>query len=146
MSKKVKVINNVHSVVGFYLNPLPESFRVLPKQGAFLQLTEEELDYIHINQSIIQKGLIWIDDVELRVKYGIENDKGEKENSNVLQYAEILELVKGNHKRLEKVMGEITEDAILQQFVEASRELKLDSKAKIDIIEAKAKIKIYDEE
>lgn len=146
MSKKVKVINNVHSVVGFYLNPLAESFRVLPKQGAFLQLSEEELDYIHINQSIIQKGLIWIDDAELRVKYGLETEQGEKANSNVLQYSEILKLVEGNYKRLEKVIGEITEDAILQQFVEAARELKVDSKSKIDIIEAKAKIKIYDEE
>lgn len=146
MSKKVKVINNVHSVVGFYLNPLPESFRVLPKQGAFLQLCEEELDYININQSIIQKGLIWIDDAELRVKYGLETEKGEKANANVLQYSEIIKLVEGHHKRLEKAIGEITEDTILQQFVEAARELKLDSKAKIDMIEAKAKIKIYDEE
>ena len=144
--KKVKVINNVHSVVGFYLNPLPESFRVLPRQGAFLNLTEEELDYININQAIIQKGLIWIDDKELRVKYGLETPDGEKANANILQYEEIKELVNGNYKKLEKAIGEITENAILLQFVEAAREVNLDSKAKIDIIENKSKIKIYDDE
>jgi len=144
--KKVKVINNVHSVVGFYLNPLPESFRILPKQGAFLSLTEEELDYININQAIIQKGLIWIDDKDLRVKYGLETSDGEKTNANILQYEEIKELVNGNYKKLEKAIGEITENAILLQFVEAAREVNLDSKAKIDIIENKSKIKIYDDE
>lgn len=144
--KKVKVINNVHSVVGFYLNPLPESFRILPKQGAFLNLTEEELDYININQAIIQKGLIWIDDKDLRVKYGLETSDGEKTNANILQYEEIKELVNGNYKKLEKAIGEITENAILLQFVEAAREVNLDSKAKIDIIENKSKIKIYDDE
>ncbi|KOS61439.1 hypothetical protein FJQ98_16680 [Lysinibacillus agricola] len=144
--KKVKVINNVHSVVGFYLNPLPESFRILPRQGAFLNLTEEELDYININQAIIQKGLIWIDDKDLRVKYGLETLDGEKANANILQYEEIKELVNGNYKKLEKAIGEITENAILLQFVEAAREVNLDSKAKIDIIENKSKIKIYENE
>ena len=145
MGKKVKVINNIHSIVGFYLNPLPESFRVLPRQGAFLSVEEEELDYIHINQSIIQKGIIWIDDKDVRIKFGLETPEGEKANANVLQYTEILELVGGHHKRLEKIINGISEDAIVQQFVEAARELEIDSVTKIDIIEKKAKTKIRQE-
>lgn len=144
--KQVKVINNVHSIVGFYLNPLPQSFRSLPRQGAFISISEEELDYIFINQQIIQKGLIWIDDQETRIKYGLEEASGKKLNSNVLQYSEIIELVNGNYKKLEKSVNEITEKAILDQFVQAAREVNLDSKVKIDIIEAKTKVKIFDEE
>lgn len=146
MSNKIKVINNIHSVLGFYLNPSPESFRSLPKQGAFMNVTEEELDYIYINQAIIQKGALWIDDKDTRIRLGLEDEKGVKANQNILRYDEILELVQGNYKKLEKVIGEITEESILQQFVEAAREVKLDSKAKIDIIEGRAKMPIYDEE
>lgn len=146
MTKTVKVINNIHSSVGFQLNPLPESIRILPKQGSFLNITEEEVDYININQAIIQKGIIWIDDKDVRVKLGLESETGEKTNSNVVRYDEIVELVQGNYKKLEKSLNEITEDAIVQQFVEIARELKIDSKAKIDIIQAKSKTKIYDEE
>ena len=146
MSNKIKVINNVHSVVGFYLNPSADSFRSLPKQGAFMNIAEEELDYIYINQAIIQKGALWIDDKPTRIRLGLETETGEKTNQNILRYDEILELVQGNYKKLEKAINEITEESILQQFVEAAREVKLDSKAKIDIIQGKAKMPIYDEE
>lgn len=143
---KVKVINNIHGGLGFYLNPTPESFRLLPKQGAFLEITEEEIQYIHINQEIIQKGMLWLDSKEIRVSYGIENEDGTKENKNVLRHDEIVELVMGNYKKLEKVIDEITEATILSQFVEVARDLKIDSKSKIDIIEKATKAKIYEEE
>lgn len=143
---KVKVINNIHGGLGFYLNPTPESFRMLPKQGAFLNIEDEELDYIHINQEIVQKGMLWIDDKNTRIKYGLETSEGEKTNLNVVRHEEIVELVQGNYKKLEKALNEITEDTIVLQFVEVARELKVDSKAKIDIIEKKSKMKIYDDE
>lgn len=146
MGKQVKVVNNIHSAVGFFLNPTPESFRVLPKQGSFLRIDEEEIDYIYINQEVIQKGILWIEDKEIRVKLGLETPEGEKTNLNVLRHDEIVELVQGNYKKLEKVLNEITEKTIILQFVEVARELKVDSKAKIDIIESKSKMKIYDDE
>lgn len=146
MSKKVKVINNIHGGLGFNLNPTPDSFRVLPKQGAFLNIEEEEVDYIHINQEIIQKGMLWLDSKELRIKYGLETAEGEKTNLNVVRHEEIVELVSGNYKKLEKALNEVTEETIVLQFVEVARELKVDSKAKIDIIEKKSKMKIYDDE
>ncbi|MGG3987517.1 hypothetical protein [Bacillus smithii] len=143
---KVKVVNNIHGALGFYLNPTPDSFRVLPKQGAFLHIDEEEIDYIYINQEIIQKGMLWIDDKDIRVKYGLETPDGERTNLNVLRHEEIVELIQGNYKKLEKALNEITEETIIRQFVEVARELKVDSKAKIDIIEKKSKMKIYDDE
>lgn len=146
MSKKVKIINNIQSAVGVYLNPTPESFRLLQKRGAFLNIEEEEIDYIHINQEVIQKGSIWIDDQEIRVRLGLETAEGEKANLNVVRHEEIVELIQGNYKKLEKALNEITEDTIILQFVEVARELQVDSKAKIDIIEKKAKIKIYEDE
>lgn len=146
MSEKIKVINNIHGGLGFYLNPTPESFRVLPKQGAFLNITEEEIQYIFINQEIIQKGMLWIENKDLRVKYGLEKEDGSKTNPNVLQHDEIVELVKGHHKTLEKTLSEITEKEIILQFVEVARELKIDSKAKIDTIEKVSKVKIFDDE
>lgn len=146
MGKKVKVINNIHGGLGFNLNPTPDSFRVLPKQGAFLNIDEEEVDYIHINQEIIQKGMLWLDSQELRIKYGLETAEGEKTNLNVVRHEEIVELVSGNYKKLEKALNEVTEETIILQFVEVARELKVDSKAKIDIIEKKSKMKIYDDE
>jgi hypothetical protein len=145
MSKKIKVVNNVHGALGFFLNPTPESLRVLPKQGAFLNIEEEEINYIHINQEIIQKGMLWIDDQEIRVQLGLETAKGEKTNLNVLRHEEIIELIEGNYKKLEKSLNNITEETIILQFVEVARELKTDSKAKIDIIEKKSKMKIYEE-
>jgi hypothetical protein len=144
--KKVKVINNIHGGLGFYLNPTPESFRLLPKQGAFLEITDEEIQYIHINQEIIQKGMLWLDSQELRISYGIEKEDGTKENLNVLRHEEIVELVQGNYKKLEKSIEEISEPTILSQFVEVARELKIDSKAKIDIIEKATGATIYEEE
>lgn len=146
MSKKVKVINNIKSGLGIYLNPTPESFRLLPKQGAFLNIAEEEIDYIHINQSVIQKGMLWIDDKNIRVRLGLEKESGEKTNQNILRHEEIVELVSGNYKKLEKTLEEIDEPMIVTQFVEVARELKIDSKAKIDIIEKKSKMKIYSED
>lgn len=146
MGKQVKVINNIHGALGFYLNPTPESFRVLPKQGSFLKIDSEEIDYININQEIIQKGMLYIDDKDIRVSLGLETETGEKTNLNVLKHEEIVELVSGNYKKLEKALNEITEEAIILQFVEVARELKVDSKAKIDIIEKKAKVKIYSDE
>lgn len=146
MGKKVKVLNNIHGSLGFYLNPTPDSFRVLPKQGAFLNIDEEEIDYIYINQEIIQKGMLWIDDSEIRVRFGLEDAEGEKVNLNVLRHDEIVELVQGNYKKLEKALNDITEPTITMQFVEVARELKVDSKAKIDIIEKKSKMKIYEDE
>lgn len=143
---KVKVTNNIHGGLGFYLNPMPESFRLLPKQGSFLDITEEELQYIHINQEIVQKGMLWIEDKEQRVKFGLENEDGTKENQNVLRHEEIVELISGHHKKLEKVLGEITEQTIITQFVEVARTLKIDSKAKIDMIEKASKMKIFEDD
>lgn len=145
MGKQIKVVNNIHSAVGFYLNPTPESFRLLPKHGSFLNIDEEELDYIHINQEIIQKGILWIDDHDTRVKFGLETPEGEKTNQNIIQHDEIAELIQGNYKKLEKSLNSITEDAIIEQFVEVARELKIDSRTKIDMIEEKAKMKIFED-
>lgn len=146
MSKTVKIVNNIKGGLGVYLNPTPESFRVLPRQGAFLNIEEEQIDYIHINQSVIQKGMLWIEDKDTRVRLGLEEESGEKTNQNVLRYEEIVELVSGNYKKLEKVLNEITELTIIQQFVEIARDLKIDSKAKIDVIEKKSNLKIYPED
>lgn len=143
---KIKVINNIKGAVGFYLNPMPESFRVLNNQGLFLHIDEDELNYIHVNQNIIQKGILWIDDRATRVKLGLEAEDGTKTNSNVLQYSEIVELVNGNYKKLEKELNNITEKTISQQFVEAAREQEIDSKAKIDIIEKATGQRIYEDE
>lgn len=143
---KIKVVNNIKGAVGFYLNPTPESFRVLNNQGLFLHIGEEELNYINVNQKIIQKGILWIDDKDIRIKLGLELEDGTKTNSNVLQYDEIVEMVKGNYKKLEKVLGEITEKTISQQFVEAARESGIDSRAKIDIIEKATGQRIYEDE
>lgn len=140
------MVNNIHGSLGFFLNPMPESFRVLPKRGAFLNIDDEEIDYISINQEIIQKGFLWIDDKDTRVRLGLETEEGKKTNQNVLKHEEIVSLIQGNYKKLEKVLGEITEKTIIQQFVETARELKIDSKAKIDIIESRAKMKIYNDE
>lgn len=146
MSKKVKVVNNIHGSLGFHLNPTPDSFRVLPKQGAFLSIEDEEIDYININQQIIQKGMLWIEDQATRVRLGLEDEKGERSNQNILRHEEIVELVKGNYQVLKKALNEITEKTIIQQFVEVAREVGLDSKGKIDLIEEKAKTKIYSDE
>lgn len=140
------MVNNIYSSLGFYLNPLPESFRMLPKRGAFLNIADEEIDYIHINQQIIQKGMLWIEDQGTRIRLGLEDDQGKRTNQNVLRHDEIVDLITGNYQVLKKALGEITEKTIIQQFVEAARELKLDSKGKIDLIEDKAKMKIYDDE
>jgi hypothetical protein len=145
MGRKIKVVNNIHGGLGFYLNPTPESFRLLPRQGAFLDIEEDEVNYIHINQEIIQKGMLWIEDKEKRVELGLEQPDGTKTNQNVLRHDEIVELVQGNYKKLEKALGEIDEQTIVLQFVEVARELKVDSKAKIDLIEAKSKMKIYED-
>lgn len=146
MGKQVKVVNNIQSGLGFYLNPTPESFRLLPKRGSFLKIDEEEIDYIHINQEVIQKGMLWIDDKDVRVKFGLESEDGQKTNQNVVRHEEIVELIQGNYKKLEKALNEVTEKAIILQFVEVARELEVDSKAKIDIIEKKSKMKIYEDE
>lgn len=143
---KVKVTNNIHGGLGFYLNPMPESFRLLPKQGSFLEITEEELQYIHINQEIIQKGMLWIEDKDTRVIFGLENEDGTKENQNVLQHNEIVDLINGHHKTLEKTLNEITEPTIITQFVEVARDLKIDSKAKIDMIEKASKMTIFEDD
>lgn len=144
--RKIKVVNNIHGGLGFYLNPTPESFRLLPRQGAFLEIAEDEVSYIHINQEIIQKGMLWIEDRETRIKLGLEQEDGSKTNSNVLRHEEIVELVTGNYKKLEKVLSEIIEPTILLQFVEVAREQKIDSKVKIDLIEKATKSKIYEDE
>lgn len=143
---KVKVKNNIHGALGFFRNPSPESFQVLQKQGLFTTLTDEEIDYISINQDIIHKGSLYIDDQKTRVRLGLETEKGQKTNSNILQYDEIKELVSGNYKALEKAISNIDEKNILLQFVEVARELNIDSKSKIKIIEDKVKVKIFDDE
>jgi hypothetical protein len=143
--EKIKVINNTHGSLGFTTNPTPQSLVVLKSHGLFWYLTEDEIRYIFLNQTIIQKGLLWIDDKDIRIDLGIEQADGQKINYNVMKNTEIEEFIKGNYKRLEKVLDEITESHTLKQFVENARIMKLDSKAKIDIIEKKAKIKIFDD-
>lgn len=145
MGRKIKVVNNIHGSLGFYLNPTPESFRVLKSQGLFYDIDEEEVRFIHVNQEIIQKGMLWIEDKEMRIEFGLEKADGTKQNQNILRHDEIVELVQGNFKRLEKVLNDITESSIILQFVEVARELKIDSKAKIDLIEAKSKMKIFED-
>lgn len=142
---KIKVISNVQGGLGFYLNPAPDSFRILPKHETFLEITKEEIQYIYINQEIIQKGMLWIDDVDLRIEYGIEKEDGTKENMNALRIEEITALVSGNYKKLEKALEEVTEPIIISQFVDVARTLKIDSKAKIDVIEKASNMKIYDD-
>lgn len=144
--KKIRVINNIDSALGFYLNANQESLKVLKKQGSFIDVYENELDYVFHEQEIIQKGMLWIEDKTLRIKYQLENEDGTKENQNVLKHDEIKVLIEGNYKKLEKVLNEITEPIIIQQFVEVARELKIDSKVKIDIIEKVSKMKIYEDE
>ena len=145
MLEKIKVINNTHGSLGFTTNPTPQSLVVLESHGLFWYLTEDEIRYVFLHQKIIQKGLLWIDDKDIRIDLGIEQADGQKINYNVMKNTEIEEFIKGNYKRLEKVLDEITESHTLKQFVENARIMKLDSKAKIDIIEKKAKIKIFDD-
>jgi len=145
MSRKIKVINNIHGALGFNLNPTPESLRILKTQGSFIDIEEDEVRYIYINQEIIQRGILWIDDKDMRVELGLEKEDGNKTNVNILRHDEISDIIQGNYKKLEKILNDITELAIIQQFVEIARDLKIDSKAKIDIIEAKANMKIYED-
>lgn len=140
------VRSNVQGGLGFFLNPSPESFRLLPKHDTFLDITEDEVRYIHINQEIIQKGMLWVEDDTLRIEFGIDSVDGQRENMNAIKRSEIVELVSGNYKKLEKALQSIDEQSILTQFVEVARELKIDSKTKIDVIERAAKINIYEEE
>lgn len=146
LSNKIKVINNVKSIVGFNIDPTGSGFRSLPKQGTFIFLTEEEINYIHVNQSIIQKGLVWIEDKDTRVKLGLEDEEGNRENSNIIQHKEIVELVEGHHKTLESALNKIDEPTILQQFVEVARDLKIDSISKIKAIEKASNMMIFPDE
>lgn len=140
---KIKVVNNIKSALGFNLSPAGDAFRVLDKQGLFYHVTEDELNYIHINQEIIQKGMLWIDDKETRVKLGLEKEDGTKENKNIIQYNEIVKLVEGHHKTLESALDKIDEPTILEQFVEVARDLEIDSVAKIKMIEDKSDTEIF---
>jgi len=142
---KIRVTNNFYGSLGFNRNASPESFFLLKKQGLYTDLTEDEIDYISLNQTIIQRGMLWLDNKDLRIKYGIEKPDGNKANFNVLKHDEIRELIEGNYKKLEKVINEITEQNTILQFVDIARELKIDSKVKIDLIEAKSKIKLFEE-
>jgi hypothetical protein len=144
-NNKFKVINNFHGGLGFYKNASPQSYFLLKKQDLFTYLDEEEIDYISLNQTIIQRGMLWIDDKDMRIKYGIEKEDGNKVNFNVLKNDEIKNLIEGNYKKLEKVLNEISEQNTILQFVDIARELKIDSKTKIDLIEAKSKIKLFEE-
>jgi len=143
--EKIKVINNTHGSLGFTTNPTPQSLVVLKSHGLFWYLTEDEIRYIFLNQTIIQKGLLWIDDKDIRIDLGIEQADGQKINYNVMKNEEVVAFITGNYKRLEKVLDEVTEQHTLKQFVENARIMKLDSKTKIDIIEKKAKIKIFED-
>ena len=145
MLEKIKVINNTHGSLGFTTNPTPQSLVVLKSHGLFWYLTEDEIRYIFLNQTIIQKGLLWIDDKDIRIDLGIEQADGQKINYNVMKNEEVVAFITGNYKRLEKVLDEVTEQHTLKQFVENARIMKLDSKTKIDIIEKKAKIKIFED-
>jgi hypothetical protein len=143
--EKIKVINNTHGALGFTTNPTPQSLVVLKSHGLFWYLTEDEIRYVFLNQSIIQKGLLWIDDKDMRISLDLEQADGQKVNYNVMKNEEVVAFLSGNYKRLEKVLEEVTEQHTLKQFVENARIMKLDSKAKIDIIEKKANIKVYDD-
>lgn len=145
MGKKIRVVNNIHGKLGFCLNPMPESIRLLKTQGDFIDIDEDELRHIYINQEIVQRGMLWIEDKNMRIEFGLEKEDGTKENANILKYNEIKELVQGNFKRLEKVLGEVNEPNIILQFVEAAREIKIDSRAKIDLIEKKSGMLIYED-
>lgn len=142
---KIKVINNFHGSLGFYKNASPQSYFLLKKQGLFTYLTEEEIDYISLNQTIIQRGMLWIDNKNMRIKYGIEKEDGNKVNFNVLKSDEIKELIEGNYKKLEKTLNGITEQNTILQFVDIARDLKIDSKTKIDLIESKSKVKLFED-
>lgn len=146
MSNKIKLVNNIKSIVGFNVNPSGDGFRTLPKQGTFIYVTEDELNYIHINQSIIQKGILWIDNQDMRIKLGLEDESGDRHNKNILQYEDIVNLVKGHHMTLASALRNIDEQAILLQFVEVARDLKIDSMAKVKMIEEKSKVKVFDDE
>lgn len=145
MSKKIKIINNIKSIVSFNINPV-DGFRTLPRQGAFMNITEDELNYIYINQQIIQKGILWVDDKDMRVQLGLETEDGTKDNKNIIQHEDIVKLIEGHHKTLERNLKSITEPTILLQFVEIARELNIDSVAKIKMIEESAKVKIFEDE
>lgn len=146
MSKKIKVINNIKGILGMDLNPTNEGYRALPRQGAFLNITEDELNYIHVNQEIIQKGMLWIEDKDHRVRLGIEDEEGKRESNNILKHDEIVELVKGNHLKLRSTLKDIDEQTILTQFVEVARDLEIDSVAKIKMIEEASNMTIFDDE
>jgi hypothetical protein len=132
--------------LGFSLNPSPESFRLLKTSGAFIDIDEDEVRFIHVNQEVIQKGMLFVEDKDLRIEFGLEKPDGTKLNKNILTKDEIIKTIQGHHKTLEKFLNEIDEPSVIRQFVEIARELKIDSKAKIDLIEAKSKMKIYEDE
>lgn len=140
-NEKVLLTSNFDGTVG--VTPAYSKFAKFAKKGVSIPFDKDEIRYIFRVQSVIQNGLVIVDDKDLRVEFGLETAKGEKQNMNVLTPEEIVKLINGSVKNLEKALKDITEEHTLRAIVETAREQKVDSKVKIDLIEKASKLEVF---
>jgi hypothetical protein len=92
------------------------------------QLSEEAVDWLLMNSTCFKRGeLVILEDSE-EAKEIINNLGGDLENysNNTHTREEVLQILQGHHKTMEKKLSEITVDSEKQFVIDVAREISAD--------------------
>lgn len=129
MAKKVKVFNRNKFNVGIILMDGIRQMNINP--NSFVIIDEDEVYYINSISSLFRKSILTVEDEEVNLNLGFV-----EKNPNVITEQEIEELLKGNHLKMKKNLGMLTEKHVKDRVYEVAKKIAKDlTGAKLKFIE-----------
>jgi hypothetical protein len=99
------------------------------------ELPEDAVQYLLMNTTCFTKGDLAVIEDKPEAKEIVENiDDIDQYKNNVHTHEQIVKLLNGNYKALEKALNSITSIAEKTFVIDVAKEIKLDSNAKLKLL------------
>ena len=124
MSEKIRLLNKQKFDVGIVLPGGNENQRgVNIKAGSFFPVTADELDYIASVSTLIQRGILTVEEKNAAMMENIGIDM--KNDPNFITDEEIHKRLSGSAKKIGEWLDTITEDYILDRVYDEAVKMDL---------------------
>lgn len=133
MADKIRVINPQKFDVGVTTQDKPMGMNI--KSGGFVMLTQDDIDYIMSISTLFQRGFLRIEETkaaEIMESAGIDVNT----DLNFIDDEDIKKKLNGTAKTIEKWIGDIHEEYILDRIYDVAKDMNLNM-SKIKVLQAK---------
>lgn len=133
-NKTMVTVVNKRSFPYTVSTPSGEYYEWLPAREDYEdshELTFREVSWLHTQTSTFREGYLFIDNEEVRKRFGLESEKQKVLN---LSRSEIETMLKGNMKALKKLEDVKDNKSLILDVVEVAKELKITNATKLEYL------------